>query len=200
MEDSDVDVLIVLKEHERSGELVDLNRGHVRVEALFSSRTVYGNRQDVEHLRLEAMTILEDGLTRLNNVADEVKKIKKCVTEVQILENFIQPSQQSIREECILALRKITELLDIQPLHHPMRTMLASVVFDYVGQIRTLLTQNEVDAATGDLPIWKMVWNRLQPTSMTMCYIKHILASKKLADRFEEEGEVDDSMYKDIVR
>ena len=123
-EESDVDVLIVLKEHERSGEPVDLREskfylplcpvyisispglaeactrevslmciwqgpdwawGHVRVEALLSSRTVYGNRQDIEHLRLEAMTILEDGLTRFNNVADAVEKLKKCVAEVQTL-------------------------------------------------------------------------------------------------------------------
>ncbi|KAF8884085.1 hypothetical protein CPB84DRAFT_1789585 [Gymnopilus junonius] len=202
-EESDVDVLIVLKEHERSGEPIDLRErlaetcarevslmciwqgpdwawGHVRVEALLSSRTVYGNRQDVEHLRQEAMTILENGLTRFNNVADAVEKLKKCVAGVQTLENFIGPSREYAREVCILELRK-------NPL-------------------------NWLDVTAGDAPIWRIIWAHLQPTSMTMwcldsgCavggrkYIRHILASKRLADRFEEGGEVEGNMYKDIIR
>ncbi|GBE86796.1 hypothetical protein SCP_1000380 [Sparassis crispa] len=88
-EESDIDVCIVLKEHCGSGEPVDLEErlaeacgcevsllcicqgpdwawGHVRLEALLSSHTVYGNRRDVEHLRQEAMIFLNDGLTRLD--------------------------------------------------------------------------------------------------------------------------------------
>ena len=90
--------------------------------------------------------------------------------------------------------------------------MLVWMVFDHVDQIRTLLTQNEVDVTKGDAPIWRILWDYLQPTSMTMwCLdsgcavggrssIRHILASKRLADRFEEGGEVDDCMYKGIIR
>ena len=94
--ESDVDILIVLKEHERSGEPIDLREseltfrysrlllsntlqtlrrpvntkypccvsgkdlrdwawGYVRLEALLSCRSVYGNRADVEHLRRQAV-------------------------------------------------------------------------------------------------------------------------------------------------
>ena len=48
--------------------------GHVRIEAPFSSGTVYGNRADVEHLRRDVMTILEDGLTTLDLTAEAPKR------------------------------------------------------------------------------------------------------------------------------
>jgi hypothetical protein len=87
--------------------------GHVQIEALLSCRTVLGKHQDVEHLCQEAMTTLEDGLTRLNNMANAVKKLKKCISEVQsfgvqisaslscyycavdFVQSFVQASQQS---------------------------------------------------------------------------------------------------------
>jgi hypothetical protein len=119
--ESDVDVLIVLKEHERDGEPIDLRDtnpllcpycsrhllvdlaeacgrdislmciwqgpdwawGHVRIEALLSSRTVYGDRRDVEHLRQESMTYLHDGIKRLDCVAESVDIIKNIVSTVQ---------------------------------------------------------------------------------------------------------------------
>ncbi|KZT12667.1 uncharacterized protein LAESUDRAFT_640432 [Laetiporus sulphureus 93-53] len=233
--ESDVDVLIVLKEHEHSGEPIDLREnlaeacardislmciwqgpdwawGHVRVEALLSSRTIYGNRRDVEHLRLEATSILKYGMKRLDRIAEAVQKIKAQIAKVQTYENFTTPLQEPAREECIQELRKIVELLDIQPLHHPIRTMLVPLAFEYADQIRTLLTQDQPDATIGAAPVWRSIWNHLQSTSMTMwafdagcavggrAYIRHILASKRLADRFEEGGEVDDSMYSEIVR
>lgn len=65
--------------------------GHVRVEALLSSRTVYGNRKDVEHLRQEAMTYIHDGQERLNHIAESVNKIKKQITAVRTYEVSIPP-------------------------------------------------------------------------------------------------------------
>lgn len=53
--------------------------GHVRLEALLSSRTVYGNRSDVEHLRQEAMTYLDEGQQRLYRIAKSVEIIKGSV-------------------------------------------------------------------------------------------------------------------------
>ncbi|GLB40959.1 putative nucleotidyltransferase domain containing protein [Lyophyllum shimeji] len=117
-EESNVDILIVVKEHERTqaGEPVDLQLaevcgremmciwqgpdwawGHIRVEALLSSRTVYGNRTDVERLH-DAMTFLDDGFKRFPLIAEAVEKIKNQVATVQTYENFINPSQQLARE------------------------------------------------------------------------------------------------------
>ncbi|EKM82472.1 hypothetical protein AGABI1DRAFT_104447 [Agaricus bisporus var. burnettii JB137-S8] len=233
--DSDVDVLIVLKEHLHRGEPVDLRErlaeacgrevslvciwqgvdwawGMIRVEALLSSRTVYGKREDIEHLRQDSMTILKDGLLRFNNVANAVEKLKECVTAAQTFETFIQPSQQSAREKCILQLGQIAELIDIQPLHHPLRSILIYYVFDQVDQIRTLLAPARLNVTSSDAQIWRPIWDCLQPTSLTMfCidsgfaeygpkYIRHVLASKRLAVSFEETGKADADMYNDILR
>ncbi|KAF8173105.1 hypothetical protein BJ912DRAFT_992764 [Pholiota molesta] len=225
---SDVDFLIVLKEHERSGEPIDLREnlaeacgreislmciwqgpdwawGHVRLEALLSSRSVYGNRTDVEHLRQEAVAYLNDGPQ------------KNQVTSVQTYKNFIHPAQQAARQECVQALRKLVTLLDIHPLHHPIRTMLISLSFECADQIRALLDNQDPpgpDISGGAAPVWRTIWDHLQPTSATNTmwafdagcavggrnYIRHMLASKRLADRFEEGGQVDDSMYREIIR
>ena len=79
------------------------------------------------------------------------------------------------------------------------------------ARIRTQLDGMEPDVTTGTMAIWKILWDKLQPTSVVMetfvsaCmggqeYIRHMLASKRLADIFEEGGQVDDSMYSEIVR
>lgn len=50
--------------------------GHVRLEALLSSRTIYGNSKDVEHLHREALVFLKEGLKRLNLIAEAVGKLR----------------------------------------------------------------------------------------------------------------------------
>lgn len=234
-EESDVDILIVLKDHEHSGEPIDLREnlaeacgrdislmciwqgpdwawGHVRIEALLSSRTVYGNRRDVEHLRREAMIFLDDGLKRIDLIAEAVENVKSYVAKVRIYEDFVHPAQQSVRQDCIQELRKIVNLLDIQPLHHPIRTMLVSLAFKRADRIRALLLKYQPDANAGEAPVWRMIWDCLQPTSTAMwafdtgcavggrIFIQHMLALKRLADRFEEGCPVDDSMYSQIIR
>ena len=128
------------------------------------------------------------------------------------MQNFIQPARQAARQECIQELKKVVKLLDIHPLYHPIRTMLIYLSFEYAEQIRALLDQDPPDINGGAAPVWRTIWDHLQPTSATMwafdagCaigrrnYIRHILASKRLADRFEEGGQVDDSMYREIIR
>jgi len=127
-------------------------------------------------------------------------------------QDFIHPAQQVARQECVQELRKVVKLLDIHPLYHPIRTMLLSLSFEYADQIRALLDQDSPDINAGAAPVWRTIWDHLQPTSAAMrafdagCavggrnYIRHILASKRLADRFEEGGQVDDSMYGEIIR
>jgi len=60
--------------------------GHVRVEALLSSRTVYGNRADVEHLRQDAVEILDDGLKKFDLIAQAVENIKIQVASTKAYE------------------------------------------------------------------------------------------------------------------
>lgn len=233
-EESDVDILIVLK-HGRTGEPVDLRErlaevcgreisllciwqgpkwawGVVRVEALLSSRTVYGNRGDIEHLRLDGMTILNDGLQRFDLIAEAVEGINNQVSAVQTYENFILPTQQPARQKCIQELRKIVDQLDIPQLHHPIRTMLVLYVFEDADKIRLSLDEAQSDVIVGTAPIWRVIWDNLQPKSRTMwsfqtgCalfgpqLIRHMLASKRLADTFEEGGPITEDMYSEILR
>jgi hypothetical protein len=53
--------------------------GHVRVEALLSSRTVYENRADIEHLRREAVNYLDKGAIRLDLIAEPGKTLRNQV-------------------------------------------------------------------------------------------------------------------------
>lgn len=63
--------------------------GHVRLEALLSSRTIYGNRGDIEHLRRKALAYLDDGLARFSSITKAVKIIKSHVASVKTFEVFI---------------------------------------------------------------------------------------------------------------
>ena len=76
--------------------------GHVRLEALLSSRSVYGNRAAVEHLRREAVGYLNDGLKRLNLIADAVEKITNRVASLKTYEVFIYRSAVYSGANCLL--------------------------------------------------------------------------------------------------
>lgn len=90
--------------------------------------------------------------------------------------------------------------------------MVVCTAFEQADKMRTLLNlESPVPADTGGDPIWADIWSRLQPRHMAMWswdkgvasaryYINHMLASARLADRFEQGGVVDDSLYNDIVR
>lgn len=124
-----------------------------------------------------------------------------------------------MRQECVDALREVVNLLDIQPLYHPIRTMLVPQVFDHVEKVDALLDQVQPDVAVEEGLVWKNIWDCIQPYSGcvqrytrtmwafdTGCLvivpnrIRHMLASKRLADQFEAGGPVDDSMYREISR
>jgi hypothetical protein len=66
--------------------------GNVRVEALLASRTIYGDRRDVEHLRADGRKFLQEGLDKFSAVAESVTQIKEHVRTVQTLEVRWQPS------------------------------------------------------------------------------------------------------------
>lgn len=57
--------------------------GHVRVEALLSARTVYGDRKDVEHLRKEGLQTLLEARDRYDSIADAVGIVKSFVSRAQ---------------------------------------------------------------------------------------------------------------------
>jgi hypothetical protein len=105
----------------------------------------------------------------------------------------------------IQELTKIIDTLDIQPLHHPIRTMLNPYVLRRADQLRTK------PVVPGKAANWRILWNKLRSNSVHMytlvdgCmggqkYIRHMLASKRLADRFEDGQPVDESMYSEILR
>jgi hypothetical protein len=110
----------------------------------------------------------------------------------------------------IQELTKIIDTLDIQPLHHPIRTMLNPYVLLRADQLRAQLNSTK-PVIPGKAANWRIIWNKLRSTSIIMytlvdgCmgaqkYIRHMLASKRLADRFEEGQPVDESMYSEILR
>lgn len=90
--------------------------------------------------------------------------------------------------------------------------MMLVTALDYADQIRLLLKQNPPNGAIDGAPFWRQVWDLLQPSSTCMwalesgcvmgtrAYIGHMLASKRLADYLEDGRQVDDSMYKEILR
>jgi hypothetical protein len=90
--------------------------------------------------------------------------------------------------------------------------MLVPFAFEYAEKICPLLDQAEPDVTPAVAPVWRKIWVYLQPWSPAMwsfysgCsvggrkYIRHILASKKLADAFEEGREIVPSMYSEIAR
>lgn len=60
--------------------------GHVRVEALLSGRTVYGDREDVKDMRQEGIDVLERAKERYDSIAEAVGSIKSCVSRAQTVE------------------------------------------------------------------------------------------------------------------
>jgi len=116
----------------------------------------------------------------------------------------VDPDLCPVSHAFIQELTKIIDILDIQPLHHPIRTMLNPYVLRRAGQLHAQVVQGKEEN-------WRFIWNKLRPTSVFMftfvdgCmggqkYIRHMLASKRLADRFEEGLPVDESMYSEILR
>lgn len=60
--------------------------GHVRIEALLASRTVYGNPSDVEDLRHDALMTIQEGLESVRSVSSLVHRIKSRMTSVKTFE------------------------------------------------------------------------------------------------------------------
>lgn len=60
--------------------------GHVRVEALLSSRTVCGDRKDVENLKQEGLDMLSRAKDIYDSIAEAVRTIKSCVSRAQTFE------------------------------------------------------------------------------------------------------------------
>jgi len=116
-----------------------------------------------------------------------------------------------VRQEFLQELRNVIEKVDVQPRHDPIFTMLDPYAIQHAVKLRSLLDENKPDIITGTAAIWKKLWRNFQPTSAVMetfvdgCKsgkedIRHMLASKRLADTFEEGGQVDDSMYGELTR
>lgn len=109
-------------------------------------------------------------------------------------------------------MKRIRDLLDIQPLHHPLRTVLVDTAYDQVDVIGALLALEHLNIPGERAQFWKEVWNHCQPGSLTMwawdkhCawggldYIRHMIASMYLAETLEEGGVVADGTYEKLLR
>lgn len=60
--------------------------GHVRIEALLSARTVFGNPEDIVHLKQEGHQKLLQAKERYESIAEVVETIKCCTARVVTLE------------------------------------------------------------------------------------------------------------------
>lgn len=60
--------------------------GHVRIEALLSSRTVYGDPKDVEYLKREGLEKLDQAAITYDAILVEVKRLRNCVSNAQTYE------------------------------------------------------------------------------------------------------------------
>lgn len=65
--------------------------GHVRIEALLASITVYGKREDVEDLRRDAQMILQEGMASFGFVSSLVDRIRSRMTLVNTYEVCVFP-------------------------------------------------------------------------------------------------------------
>lgn len=87
--------------------------GHVRVEALLSARTVYGDRKDVEHLRKEGLQMLLEARDRYDYIAEAVAIVKSCVSRAQTVEvsvRYIVHAPHSLMPICVIPFRRFTVL------------------------------------------------------------------------------------------
>ena len=110
-----------------------------------------------------------------------------------------------------MALRRLLDLLNIPDLSHPSRTMVIYIAFEEAEKVRQLLNTQPPTSPDLDVSTWREIWPRLQGNHNAMwswdsgCagsrkYIDHMLASARLAEHFEEDKVIDDSLYADIVR
>ncbi|KAF9481134.1 hypothetical protein BDN70DRAFT_566424 [Pholiota conissans] len=136
------------------------------------------------------MEYLNDGLERLDRITQAGDRIEAMVSDLHSYDDFIQPAQWTMRQKYIVELWNIVNALDIPIIYDPIRCMLWPFGFTHADRIRFHLSQIRRGKAEPD---WRTIWDGRK-------YIRHILASKALADRFEEGGEVDSSMYDDILR
>jgi len=106
--ESDIDVVVVMKEDKRSGQPVDLYEdlkaacgrdvsllciwqgpewawGHVHVEALLAGRTVYGKRSEVEHLINDAQSMFRESIATLEGIASLVLRIQLLIADLKTI-------------------------------------------------------------------------------------------------------------------
>lgn len=60
--------------------------GHVRIEALLSARTVFGNPKDIAHLKQEGHQKLLQAKERYESITQVVETIKSCIARPLTLE------------------------------------------------------------------------------------------------------------------
>jgi len=122
------------------------------------------------------------------------------------------PKHRIARRECLQSLKRIRDLLDIKPMYHPLRTVLVDTAYEQVDVVGALFALEHSNNLAEQAQFWKELWDHCQPGSLTMwawdkhCawggldYIRHMVASMRLAEALEEGRVADASLYEGILR
>jgi hypothetical protein len=122
------------------------------------------------------------------------------------------PKHHHARQECLYSLKRIRDLLDVKPRYHPLRTVLVDTAYDQVDVVGALFALEHSNDPAEQTQFWKDIWDHCQPGSLTMwswdkhCawggldYIRHMVASMRLAEHLEEGRVADASLYEGILR
>jgi hypothetical protein len=204
--------------------------GHVRVEALLASRTVYGDLSDVEDLRRDAQVILQEGLASLQCVSSLVDRIRSRIAlvktfEVCIFFTSVQVDSDVQREGIFQADDSTSRLpprfedhclYSRYPDWHVLRTMLRFYGVKVAAKLRPVLSRElpdyrEINLSEEDFQFWRLVWEHAQDSSSTMHTfdtgvswgpkcIHHMLAQMQIAQAFDLGHTPDPTLYERVVR
>ncbi|KAG6808693.1 hypothetical protein H0H92_003236 [Tricholoma furcatifolium] len=131
--------------------------GSLRVEAMLTARTVYGDPQDIVYYRLDALEYVNSGLERFRLIDKSVSKIKAIIAEVKTSEAFTYPSQQHSREAFLTELGVILHQLDL-PVGHPTACTVIPDVTMTAGKLRRLINEDKPDVKVETAPFWEDLW------------------------------------------
>ncbi|KAH8145173.1 uncharacterized protein LAJ45_10837 [Morchella importuna] len=134
--------------------------GLVSVDALLTARTIHGNDQceEILKLRQDARSYLEQGWSVFKTAEAEIEILKSKVESIGGFEEFAKsPSlQQSVRDDLL----HIIKGFDIKPVWHPIHEGFWTAVIQPANELQKIITTNQ------DGPdYWKGVWEILTASS-----------------------------------
>ncbi|KAI5836913.1 hypothetical protein DFP73DRAFT_570174 [Morchella snyderi] len=135
-------------------------RGLVSVDALLTARTIHGNDQceEILKLRQDARNYLEQGWSIFKTAEAEIEMLKSKVENIGGFEEFAKsPSlQQALRDDLL----HIIQSFDIKPIWHPIHEGFWTAVIQPANELQKISNTNP------DGPeYWKGIWEILTASS-----------------------------------